>query len=215
MAATGLVLLLFIIGHMSGNLQLYMGQERMNKYAELLQSMGALLWVIRFVMLTCFVLHVWTSIRLKFLNMSARPVPYEKKNWIKATLASRTMLLTGSLIGTFLVYHILHFTTGTTNPSSFHFTDPAGRHDVYSMVVLGYQNVFISGMYILGMILLAFHLNHAIASMFQTLGINHPRYNGLIENGGIFLSILIAAGFTSIPAGVLFGLIKLPAGVML
>lgn len=215
MAATGLVLVLFIIGHMSGNLQLYMGQERMNKYAEFLQSMGPLLWVIRFIMLTCFVLHVWTSIRLKFLNMSARPVPYEKKNWIKATLASRTMLLTGSLIGTFLLYHILHFTTGITNPSSFHFTDPAGRHDVYTMMVLGYQNVFISGTYILGMILLAFHLNHAIASMFQTLGINHPRYNGLIEKGGMFLSILIATGFTFIPLGVLFGIIRLPAGVML
>lgn len=214
MAATGLVLVLFLFGHMSGNLQMFMGQERMNKYAETLQNMGALLWVIRGTLVLCAFLHVWTSIRLKLLNMAARPVSYAKKDWVKATISSRTMLLSGSLIAAFLAYHLMHLTLGTTNPDHSSLTDYFGRHDVYSMVILGYQNLPISAVYIVGMVLLFFHLNHAIASMFQTLGINHPKYNGIIEKGSILISFIIVLGFISIPVGVLSGIITLPEGVM-
>lgn len=214
MAVTGLILVFFIIGHMSGNLQMYSGPEKMNRYAEFLQGLGTLLWLIRGILFICLVLHVWTSIRLKLLNMAARPVPYVKKEWVKASLTSRTMLWTGSFIFFFLAYHLLHFTLGTTNPDQYHVTDALGRHDVYTMVVLGYQNVLISVTYAISVILLGFHLNHAIASMFQTLGVNHPRYNPIIEKGGMILSIIIVAGFLSVPFGVLTGIIGLPAGGM-
>ena len=215
MAATGIVLVLFLCGHMAGNLQMYLGQDRMNHYAETLQGMGALLWVIRSVLFLCLVFHVWTSIYLKLQNMEARPVPYVKKNWVKATLTSRTMLWTGSLIFFFLLYHLLHFTLGSTNPQSFHMTDPMGRHDVYSMVILGYKNVLISATYAISVVLLGFHLNHAISSAFQTLGVNHPKYNPFIHGLSVTVAVVVAVGFLSVPGGVLLGLIQLPAGVML
>lgn len=214
MAATGLILVLFILGHMIGNLQMYLGQDKMNTYAATLQGLGGLLWLIRGVLLLCLVLHVITSIRLKLLNMSARPVAYSKKEYVKATLTSRTMMWTGSLIFFFVTYHLLHFTIKATNPVYGELVDAAGRHDVFSMVVLGYQNVLISLTYFIAMILLGFHLFHAIASMFQTLGVNHPKYTPMINGLGAVLSIVIVAGFLSIPLGVLFGWIALPAGVI-
>lgn len=214
MAATGLILVLFLFGHMAGNLQMFLGQDKMNTYAATLQSMGALLWFVRLVLLLSFILHVFTSIRLKLLNMSARPVAYAKKQWVRATLTSRTMMLSGSTIFAFLVYHLLHFTFGSTNPSHYHLTDALGRHDVYSMIILGYQNVPISLVYALAMLLLGFHLTHAIASTFQTLGINHPRFTPIIEKTGLAVALIIVIGFLSIPFGVLAGIIQLPAGVM-
>ncbi|MFZ1731669.1 MAG: succinate dehydrogenase cytochrome b subunit [Bacteroidota bacterium] len=214
MAGTGLLLVLFLLGHMAGNLQMHMGQEKMNVYAETLQHLGGALWVIRSVLIIFLVLHIFTSIRLKALNLSARPEAYAFKNTVKATLASRTMIWTGVMIALFVTYHLLHFTIKSTNPQYNELFDSLGRHDVYTMVVLGYQNVIISAVYIAGMILLGFHLIHAIESMFQTLGINHPKYNSFIHGFSVTLSLIIVIGFISIPAGVLFGWIALPAGVV-
>ncbi len=214
MAGTGLLLILFILGHMIGNLQMYLGQDKMNTYAAALQGLGGLLWLIRCALLLFVVLHVITSIRLKLLNMSARPVSYSKKATVVATLTSRTMMWTGAMIFCFVTYHLLHFTIKATNPMYGELVDATGRPDVYSMVVLGYQNVLISVTYIVAMFLLGFHLFHAIASMFQTLGVNHPKYTPIIHGLGVVLSIVIVGGFLSIPLGVLFGWIALPAGVI-
>jgi succinate dehydrogenase / fumarate reductase, cytochrome b subunit len=213
MAVTGVVLVLFILGHMAGNLQMWIGADQMNTYAHFLQSLGEILWLIRLVLVLCAVLHVITSIRLKFLNMSSRPDRYAMKKWVKAGLTSRTMLWTGSFVFVFIVYHLMHYTLRTTNPEYYKLT-AAGWHDVYRMVVLSYQNAAISVAYIVFMILLAFHLNHAISSAFQTLGINHAKYNGFITALGPVLSIILAIGFCSIPLGVLAGWIALPAGAM-
>jgi succinate dehydrogenase / fumarate reductase, cytochrome b subunit len=212
MAFTGIILVLFLCGHMAGNLQMYIGQDRMNHYAETLQGLGAALWIIRTVMIVSVLLHAVTSVWLKVLNMRARPVAYVVKTWVRASLASRTMLWTGSMIALFVAYHLMHLTLGTTNPEQYHVTDAAGRHDVYSMVIRGYQNPVISIVYIAAMILLGFHLYHAIVSAFQTLGINHPKYNGFIHGLGIVVSLVIVAGFISIPTGVLLGTIALPGG---
>lgn len=213
MAATGLILVLFLIGHMSGNLQMFAGQDKMNDYAKFLQGLGGALWFIRAFLLLCLVLHVWTSIRLKLLNLEARPVKYVQKNWVRASLSSRTMMWTGALIFFFVLYHLLHFTLGAVSAEGFGALDAAGRHDVYNMVIASYKVPVVSITYVIAMLLLGFHLNHAIASMFQTLGVNHPRYNGLIQKGGAVLTIIIVAGFLSIPLGVLFGVIRPVAGV--
>ncbi|MCB2205341.1 succinate dehydrogenase cytochrome b subunit [bacterium] len=213
-AVTGLFMVLFILGHMIGNLQMYLGQDTMNHYAETLQGMGALLWLIRGGLLLFLVLHVITSIRLKALNLSARPEPYAVKNYVRATLTSRTMIWSGVMLFLFIVYHLLHFTVKATNPAYGGLFDAAGRHDVYSMVVIGYNNVLISIVYISAMILLGFHLFHAIESMFQTLGINHEKYNPLIHGLSVTLSTIIVAGFIMIPVGVLAGWITLPEGVI-
>jgi succinate dehydrogenase / fumarate reductase cytochrome b subunit len=213
MAATGIVLVLFLLGHMAGNLQMYSGPDKMNHYAHFLQSLGTTLWVIRFVLLACAILHVYMSIRLKFVNMSARPVRYAMKRWVKAGITTRTMLWTGSFIAIFLTYHLLHYTFRTTNPEYYSLT-AEGYNNAYAMVVMSYQNVYISIAYIAFMILLGFHLNHAIGSAFQTLGVNHSKYNGFLHGLGPALSIILATGFSLIPIGVLAGWITLPAGGM-
>jgi succinate dehydrogenase / fumarate reductase cytochrome b subunit len=213
MALTGCILVLFLLGHMAGNLQMYSGPEKMNAYAHFLQGLGSTLWVIRAVMLTCAVLHIITSIYLKLQNLQARPDAYVMKKWVKASINSRTMLWTGSLIGIFLAYHLMHFTFRTTNEAVY-LLDAAGKPNAWLMVFLSYQNPLISITYIVAMVLLWSHLSHAITSMFQTLGVNHPKYNGFINAIGPFLSTIIVAGFISVPVGVLTGLIHLPAGGM-
>jgi succinate dehydrogenase / fumarate reductase cytochrome b subunit len=164
-------------------------------------------------MLTCAVLHIITSIYLKLQNLQARPDAYVMKKWVKASINSRTMLWTGSLIGIFLAYHLMHFTFRTTNEAVY-LLDAAGKPNAWLMVFLSYQNPLISITYIVAMVLLWSHLSHAITSMFQTLGVNHPKYNGFINAIGPFLSTIIVAGFISVPVGVLTGLIHLPAGGM-
>jgi succinate dehydrogenase / fumarate reductase cytochrome b subunit len=124
------------------------------------------------------------------------------------------MIWSGVMISLFIIYHLLHFTVKSTNPAYDGLFDAAGRHDVYSMVILGYSNVLISLVYISAMILLGFHLFHAIESMFQTLGVNHPKYNSFIHGLSVTLATIVVVGFTMIPVGVLAGWIALPAGVI-
>ena len=116
MAVTGIVLVLFIIGHTLGNMQVYLGAEAYNKYAAFLQSLGEILWIIRGVLLLCIVLHIITSVRLKLLNLSAKPTRYQVKNYVKAKISTRTMIWTGTMVAAFLFYHLLHSSAGLTNP---------------------------------------------------------------------------------------------------
>jgi succinate dehydrogenase / fumarate reductase cytochrome b subunit len=213
MAVTGVILVLFLLGHMAGNLQMYSGPEKMNTYAHFLQGLGGMLWFIRAFLALCALLHIITSVRLKLLNLEARPVQYVMKKWVKASINSRTMLWTGSLIGLFLAYHLLHFTFRTTNPGVY-MLDATGKPDAWLMVYLSYKNPLISITYVAAMVLLWSHLSHAITSMLQTLGVNHERYNCAINGLGPVLATIIVAGFLSVPVGVLTGLIVPPAGVM-
>ncbi|MDH7515203.1 MAG: succinate dehydrogenase cytochrome b subunit [Bacteroidota bacterium] len=208
MAATGIILLLFLIGHMLGNMQMYLGPARMNAYAAMLQGLGGALWIVRAVLFLSVVLHVITSIRLKLSNMAAKPSAYVRKKWVKATLTSRTMFLTGSTIALFVTYHLLHFTFKATHPQYAGLRDTFGRMDVYAMVIAAYREPLISLVYIAAMVLLGFHLNHATLSALQTLGVNHPKYNGFIEKLSITVSLLIVLGFISIPCGVFLEIIK-------
>jgi len=130
----------------------------------------------------------------------------------KATLASRTMIWTGLGILFYVVYHLLQFTWVVTNPQYATLTDPLGRHDVYSMVVIAFQNPIISGVYILAMIFLGFHVSHAASSFFQTLGWNTTRVEPILKKVAYTLAILLFIGYTSIPVAVLLGLVKLPGG---
>jgi succinate dehydrogenase / fumarate reductase cytochrome b subunit len=214
MAISGIALVVFVIGHMAGNVQMFIGQDAMNSYAVTLRKMPALLWAVRLGLFLFFAIHVYLGIKLKLENLAARPVRYSRKDTVQASLASRTMMISGSIVLGFLVYHLLHFTLGKTNPDHFHYVDAQGRHDVYSMVVLGFQNVFISGFYIAIMLLLSFHLRHGASSFFQSLGINNPAFNGFIKRFGPVVAFIVVAGFIAVPVGVLLGIIKLPEGGM-
>ena len=212
MALTGLALFLFVIGHLAGNLQVFLGQEVFNAYAAFLKGLGPMLWVLRGGLLLVFVLHVATAYSLSRVNAQARPEAYRSKNTVQASAASLYMLQSGTVILIFVIIHLLHFTLGVLQPEHFSLVDVEGRHDVYSMLIRGFENVPYAAGYIVAMCFLGLHLSHAIASLFQTLGINHPRYTSGLQKVSKALGILVALGYLAIPIAVLFGVLQLPQG---
>lgn len=214
MAVTGAALFGFVLAHMLGNLQIFLGQETFNAYAAFLQGNKELLWVLRSGLIVAVLLHIVSGLRLALLNSAARPVAYSKKTFVKASLTSRTMALSGLVLLAFIVFHLLHFTLGVVQPEAYHLTDAKGRHDAFSMFILGFQSAPIAISYIVAMVLLALHLEHGASSLFQSLGLNHPRYNGLIHRIGPVFAIFIATGNILMPVAVLLGWIQLPAGVL-
>jgi succinate dehydrogenase / fumarate reductase cytochrome b subunit len=213
-AVTGGLLLLFVIGHMVGNLQIFLGQDALNTYAEKLRAFPALLWVVRLGLLAVAAVHVTLTIYLALQNNQARPTAYRRKEAIKATLSSRSTVVSGLVILAFVLYHLMHFTWRVTNPEYAALTDMHGRFDVYSMVILSFRNVFVSGAYIIAMILLGYHLSHGIASVFQTIGWNTPRTRPFFERLAFVVATIVVAGTISIPVSILLGLVKLPGGGM-
>lgn len=208
MAVTGLILIGFILGHLAGNLQMWAGDgEAINAYAQWLKDRPYITWPTRLLLLPVFVLHVAMAIRLTAANKAARPVPYAHPDTVQASLASRAMIHSGAVVGLYLIYHLLHFTFGVVGSEGYALTDAQGRHDVYNMVITGFEQPLVSLVYVLANAMLAWHLSHGIASMFQTLGVNDPRYTPLIKKVGIAAAALIGAGYISIPLGVLLGLI--------
>ncbi len=210
MAVTGIGLVLFLLGHLSGNLLVFLGPDHMNSYAVELREMlhGAAIWVVRLGLLLFFLLHIWSGIKLARLNRTAKGEGYERADYRASTLASRTMMYSGLLILVYVIYHLAHFTWGIVHHEFYHFTDKMGRHDVYRMVVESFHQPLISVFYVVAMIVTGFHLNHAISSAFQTLGINHPRYTPLIRIIGPVLGAVIVLGFLSVPIAIMTGIVK-------
>lgn len=203
-AVTGVVLIAFVVGHLLGNLQIFLGADWVNSYAEHLRELGPFLWVIRAFLLVNVLLHIFYTISLALENRRARPVGYEEKEHVKATFASRHMTLSGLVVLAFIIYHIAHFTVRVTDPRFLLLkADPLNRYDVYSMMVYGFQNVFVSAFYIVGMFLLALHLSHGTSSFFQSLGLNDKKMAPRLATAGRIFAWLIFLGYTSIPVAVL------------
>lgn len=202
MALSGLGLAGFLVTHMAGNLQIFLGPEALNAYAAKLKELGPLLWIARGGLLGMFVLHVGLAFHLNALASSARPVRYEFERTKRATWASRHMLLTGTLVAVFLAYHLLHFTLGATHPDQFQGVDVAGRHDVHRMVVLGFRSPVLAVSYVLAMGLLAVHLSHGLESLWRTLGVSGRPTVALLRKAAIGGSVLLALGFASVPIAV-------------
>jgi succinate dehydrogenase / fumarate reductase cytochrome b subunit len=201
MAVSGLVLFLFVIGHLVGNLQIYEGPEKLNTYARFLRSMPALLWAVRVTLIVMVVLHIWSSVQLALLKFDARPTGYIKKKATQSSYASRTMYWSGPIILAFVIYHLLDFTFGAVNPRF-------QEGDVYANVVASFELIPVSAFYVVAMLLLGMHLYHGLWSMFQSLGFSHPRYSPVLKRGAAVIAILIAAGNISIPLSVLSGLVR-------
>jgi succinate dehydrogenase / fumarate reductase cytochrome b subunit len=212
MAVTGFAFIGFVIGHLAGNLQIFISQDQFNGYAEFLHGLGKILWIERILIFLFFFVHIFYGIKLWFANKSSRPVPYARNDYVQASYSSRTMIWTGLLILFFVTYHLMHFTMIVTNPEYAGLKDAAGRFDVYSMVITGFSNVAISCVYILAMFFLAVHLSHALPSLFQTLGLIGQGLRSKEKSIGIIFAIIIFAGYVSIPVGVLLGIIELPGG---
>lgn len=206
MAVSGQVMILFIILHAIGNSTLY--SDSLNAYAEQLHSLPVILWIYRPVMLAFFFLHVVVGIQLYLENRDAKPQAYAVRISQRTTLGGKTMIWTGLLIGVFLVYHLFHFTLQVTNPeiSAKMNLDALGRPDVLKMVMLSFQKVLISLVYIFSMIALFLHLSHGIQSSLQTLGLNNDRTLPVIAKAGFLSAFLIFLGYASIPIVIFIGL---------
>ena len=210
MAVSGVILILFVIGHLLGNLQIFLGPDWINGYAEHLRALGPLLWIIRAFLLFTVLVHIYYTIRLAVENRRARPSRYRRKEIVKATLASRTMVMSGVILLAFIIFHLLHFTLRTTDPRFATLAmDPLGHYDVYSMMVLGFLSPLVSGFYILAMFLLAFHLSHGSSSFFQSLGLTNQKLTPRLALAGRIFAWLLFFGYSSIPIAVLLGWVRL------
>lgn len=209
---TGVILVLFVIGHMVGNLTIFFGPDAINSYAVHLRDLGPLLWVVRLGLLTAVVLHIVFTMLLWKENAAAKPQKYAVKATIQTTIFARTMRMTGLFVLTFVVFHIAHFTLLIVHPEyrTYHtMLDGHEVHDVYRMIIVGFSNPIVSIFYIVAMGFLAFHLSHGIGSLFQTLGFSNQRMRVLYERGARIVAWGLFVGFSAIPAAVLlFGLGK-------
>ena len=230
MALTGLVLVGFVVGHMVGNLQMFLHPDWINEYAYKLKTLPyGLLWIVRLVLLTCVIAHIVTAVLLVIENRRARPEAYVQKAHLQASFASRTMRYSGVILLVFIIFHIMHFTVQNTHPefkeletqlegvgTMHHVYDKLtaiGKthvHDVYSMVVHGFSAKFwyVSVFYIISMVLLCFHLMHGISSMFQSLGLRNATWRVRLDRIALVVALIVFVGFVSIPVASLTGILE-------
>lgn len=203
MAVTGVILFGFVVGHMAGNLQLYLGPGPMNAYAVFLREVlhGSGLWIARAVLLLAVVLHVWAAVSLTRLDLAARPLEYHEWRAAESTYASRSMRWTGFLLAAFVVFHLLDLTFGTANPGF-------QEGNVYANVVRSFSRVPVVVVYVVAMGLLGLHLKHGTLSMLRTLGLSHPGHQAIAAQVlTVLVGVTIAAN-VSFPLAVLFGVVR-------
>jgi len=216
MAVTGLMLVLFVVGHLLGNLQVFApdGGESINAYAHFLKSNPWLLWTARLGLLLTVALHIGSAIQISAQNRAARTFPYDQHPVPPAaSYASRTMLMSGVIIASFIAYHLLHFTVlaKAANLSGIDFhelRDPKGHPDVFRMLVIGFSQPVVVAIYIVSITLLCMHLSHGVSAVFQTLGLRSTSWNRAADELARALAWVLFIGYTSIPACILFGLVK-------
>jgi succinate dehydrogenase / fumarate reductase, cytochrome b subunit len=204
-AVTGLMLIGFVVMHLIGNLQFFAGPQVINEYGTKLRQLPfGLLWVMRLGLLGVAAAHIITTIVLVKENRAAKGVGYQKKSSVQAKLATRIMALSGIILLSYIVFHILHFTTHNVSTEFAAWKD-GDHHDVYRMLVAGFSNVGISVFYIVAMVLLAMHLSHGASSLFQTLGIRTKKLACTLGIAAQVLAWVVCLGYISIPVAVLAG----------
>ena len=212
MAVTGLVGIGFVLGHMYGNLKIFIGPEYFQEYAEGLRALGApvfghthVLWIMRLVLLACVILHVWAAYTLYQDSNHARSTNYAQHKTLQATFASLYIRVGGTIILIFLIFHLAQFTWGTPGISPDFVSG-----EVYNNVVLGFQSYFYlpAIFYLIVMVILGFHIYHGAWSMFQTLGLNNKNYTHALRTLSLALAIIIAGGFSVVPLAVIFGILQ-------
>lgn len=214
MAGTGFILLLFVCVHLLGNSSIFFGPDAINAYAKHLHDLGPLVWIFRLVMLVVFGVHIALGVQLTLENKAARQVAYSAKENLRSTFSSRTMIVSGLVLLAFIIYHLLHFTLqlpGITPFSAKANLVPLDGHltpDVFDMVVMSFHKVFITLIYVVGMIFLFLHLGHGVQSFFQTMGwTNDKSFEGI----GVFgkaVAIVLLLGYVSIPVLIIIGAVK-------
>jgi succinate dehydrogenase / fumarate reductase, cytochrome b subunit len=211
MATSSVVLFLYVVAHLAGNLKIFLGPDPFNHYAEWLRVAGSplfpdegLLWIARVVLLGALLVHVGAYVQLWRQKRRARSVRYRSFDPQVFSWMSRAMVWGGIAILLFVVFHVLHLTTGHIQP------DPAAgfqRHDPYENVIAGFSLWWVSGIYVVGVLALGMHLYHGLWSALQTLGFNNPTYNFYRRPAAAVVAIVITVGYLTIPLGVLFGMV--------
>ncbi len=211
MAATGVVLIGFVVAHMLGNLKIFLGAAAIDTYAAFLRTMGeplfpysALLWIVRVVLLTCVTLHIVAAVQLTRMSRAARPHGYDTKESIATTYAARTMRWSAVILVLFIVYHLLHLTGGVVGFQPGQFRDLS----VYRNVVAGFSVWYVSLFYIVAMACLCLHLDHGIWSLLQTLGWNSARTTSTLRRLSRGVALAVFVGFISVPGAVLAGWLR-------
>lgn len=203
-AVTGLMMFMFLIGHLLGNLQVFLGPEALNGYAAQLRKLPELLWVARIGLVVAVVGHIWASMSLAMRNADARPVPYKHGRKSQVTsYAARTMVWSGPIVAVYIIYHLLHLTG--------EFSLGLYEHDhqnVFNNVVYSFQQPLIAAVYIIANLMMATHLFHGAWSWLQSLGANHPRYNGMRKAFAVGLALFIGGGNVLIPGAILAGAVE-------
>jgi len=210
MAGTGLLLILFVIGHMAGNLQIFLGPEAINRYGHFLQSNVEILWPVRIALIAIILLHIWSATKLTLENRAARPVAYQQWEPTAASYASRTMMISGVVVAAFIVYHLLHYTAMVQAVNLTHkdfnakpeFFDAEGRHDIYKMMVVGFSQPLVCVFYIIGVGLLCLHLSHGASAMWQSLGWKKRPYGPCLDRMAQWGAALIFLGYIVIPISI-------------
>ena len=206
MAITGVFLFSFVVVHMAGNLQVFLGKHALNHYADFLKSNPEILWPMRVCLLVAVLLHIYTAITLTLENRAKRQTGYAVKELVGATLASRTMFVSGSILFCFIVYHLMHFTTGTINPGYLAFKDEQhGWQDVYRMVQTALSNGWVTAAYVVGVGALGFHLSHGLRAMCQSLGWRYETYAARIDHASVVMAVALFLGFAIVPLAILLG----------
>jgi len=210
MGVTGLIGVAFVIVHMLGNLQVFIGPAKINGYGALLHGpLAEFTWLVRIILIIAVVLHVLMAYQLTEISAAARPVGYQHKEPQVATWASRTMKWGGVLLLLFIIFHILHFTTQTIDPAGWRgMTDSQGRRDVYGNIVASFHIWWVAAFYILAMIALGFHLYHGAWSSVRTLGYAKASAHPLHRRIALAVALVVWVGFTLVPVGVIAGVIR-------
>ena len=211
MAVTGIILVAFVIVHMLGNLQVFIGPAKINAYSAFLHSMGELLWLTRIVLLVSLILHVTMAWQLTRIARNARPIAYASREPQVSTVASRTMRWGGVLILVFVVFHILHFTTGTLFPLAsrpdalYPAFNPA---DVYGNVIAAFRTPWVVTVYVVVMLFLMLHLFHGAWASVRTLGLAPTSQHPLHRRVATVIALVVWLGFTAVPVAVFLGVIR-------
>jgi succinate dehydrogenase / fumarate reductase cytochrome b subunit len=208
MALTGLVLFGFVVAHLLGNLTIFLGADWLNAYAEHLEELPIVLWPARAILLSALIAHMVIAIRLTIENKKARPIGYTKDATVQASLASRTMLLSGFAIFFFIIFHLLHFTFNKIHPEFSRFLTTEGHEDVYSMVILSFRDKWISLSYIAALSFLALHLSHGLSSFPQSLGLLSEKNLPCARKFAKAAALLIFLAYVSIPVCAWVGWLK-------
>jgi succinate dehydrogenase / fumarate reductase, cytochrome b subunit len=207
MAVSGIILVLYLIAHMIGNLKAFAGAESFNHYSEWIRTIGepavpaqTTLWIIRLVLLGAVFAHMWAAFSLWKQARAARPVAYVTRKRVQQSYASRTMRWGGVIIVLFIIWHILDLTFGSVNSAG-------GDSTPYDRLIASFTNPFVTAFYVVALVLLGMHLRHGLWSATQTLGQSNKRRERGLNLFATAFAVVLIAGFLLIPFSVLFGVI--------